>query len=338
MPSHMQPGSRTKAAPQDGHPLERPAEAQPEHVVAVIIPAYNEERFIASVVLKTRTVTTQVIVVDDGSTDRTAELAEATGAVVLRLSENRGKAAALTAGFTHALTLAPDAIVCLDADAQHEPAEIPYLAKPILDDLADVVVGSRFLSMQSAIPRWRRFGQHTLTAMTNIMSGTRITDSQSGFRAFSVAAVRALNLASNGLSVESEMQFQFANAGLRVVEVPISVRYLDGNKRNPIVHGLQIVDTLVSLVARRRPLLFFSLPGVLLTSAGSLLGLHVALVMKIDGTLLTGSAMVTVLLLVIGLLLAVTGIILHSMGHLVERLREVIQLNTGGIGRRRGEA
>jgi len=292
--------------------------------IIVIIPAFNEERFIASVVFQTRPFADEVVVVDDGSTDRTAQLAEAAGATVLRLDSNSGKAAALNEGFAYATERAPSAVVCLDGDSQHEPSDIPDLVKPILAGGADVVIGSRFLSTRSRIPGWRKVGQHTLTAMTNGMSGTNVTDSQSGFRAFSAKAVRSMHFSSQGLSVESEMQFMFEPAGLRVTEVPISVRYQDGAKRNPVVHGMQVIDALVSMVARRRPLMFFTAPGVALASFGGVLGVWVAVVMKNTGTLLVGTTMLTVLLLVVGLLLGVTGVILHSLGHLTGRLREEV--------------
>lgn len=293
--------------------------------VIVVIPAFNEERFIASVVLQALPFAHHVIVVDDGSTDRTGKLAETAGAIVVHQPSNAGKGAALMAGFAKAMTLEPSVLVCLDGDAQHEPSEIPVLIGPILDGEADVVIGSRFLSTRSHIPSWRQAGQHTLTAMTNGMSRTKVTDSQSGFRAFSPTAARALRFTSQGLSVESEMQFLFEPAGLRVTEVPISVRYQDGNKRNPVVHGMQVVDAMVSLVARRRPLLFFTGPGIVSMLLGAMIGFRVVIALDRSGTLLIGSAMLTVLFLVVGMLLGVTGIILHSVGHIVGRLRDEVQ-------------
>ncbi|HEX7023061.1 MAG TPA: glycosyltransferase family 2 protein, partial [Trueperaceae bacterium] len=260
----------------------RPVQAS----IVAVIPAYNEERFIASVVFQTRPYVDQVIVVDDGSNDRTAELAEAAGAFVVLCEQNSGKAAALNAGFAAALRYHPQAVVCLDADAQHEPSEIPSVALPVLEGQADVVIGSRFMSTKSKIPGWRQVGQHTLTAVTNTLSGTHLTDSQSGFRAFSATAAQALSFTSQGLSVESEMQFLFGPAGMRVAEVPISVRYQDGNKRNPVVHGLQVLDALLSLVARRRPLMFISLPGLLLACLGLLLGVYVTYRMDQMGELM----------------------------------------------------
>lgn len=307
---------------------DRRGQVQPlklDGVVVAVIPAFNEERFISSVVIQTRHYATHVVVVDDGSADRTAELARLAGAYVVHQGQNQGKAAALNAGFKAALHYQPDAIVCLDGDAQHEPSEIPEVVQPVLDKQADVVIGSRFLAKKSDIPAWRQVGQHTLTQVTNVASGVRTTDSQSGYRAFSPKAAKVLDFRSGGLSVESEMQFLFEPAGLNVVEVPISVSYKDGNKRNPVVHALHVLDAIVSLVARRQPILFFAVPGFLTVAAGLLLGLRVVFVMQQQGRLLTGSAILTTLLLIGGMLLGVMGITLHSIKHLVRRVEDEIQ-------------
>lgn len=294
--------------------------------VFAVIPAFNEERFIASVVFKTTDFVDHVIVVDDGSTDGTAEMAGKAGAIVLSLPHNSGKAAALSLGFSHALAHGSNAIVTIDGDSQHNPAEIPAVVEPILTGQADVVVGSRFLLDQTrrSIPRWRKFGQRALNLATNTFSGVKITDTQSGFRAFSPAAAEALRLNSVGLSVESEMQFLFGPAGLKIMEVPVSARYEDGNKRNPVVHGLEVVDAILSLVARRRPLMFFSLPGTVFVAAGLASGLRVIYVMRTVGTLPVGTTVFTSLLVMAGITLAVTGLILHSIGHLVSLIKQEI--------------
>lgn len=297
---------------------------QNQPYIVAVVPAYNEERFIASVVLKTRDYANQVIVVDDGSSDRTAELARQAGAYVVQLEHNQGKAGALNAGFNVALRFKPSVIVCLDADAQHDPSEIPQVIAPVLQEEADVVIGSRFLEKKSEIPSWRKVGQHTLTAVTNLTSGLKITDSQSGYRAFSPGAVAILKFRTGGLSVESEMQFLIEDAGLRVREVPISVMYQDGNKRNPVVHGLHVLDAILSLAARRRPLTFFSLPGMILGFIGLIFGARVYLHMQQNKELLIGTALLTTLFIIGGILLGISGVLLHTFEHLVRRLREEI--------------
>lgn len=181
---------------------------------------------------------------------------------------------------------------------------------------------SRFLGIRSSIPWWRRIGQAVLTALTNTASGVRVTDSQSGYRAFSPAALDVLAFGSGGLGVESEMQFLLHESGLRVVEVPIHVHYLDKAKRSPVRHGLQVIDMVLALVARRRPLLFFTVPGMVLAIAGVALGAAVVEAIDRSHLLPVGTALLTTMLLLGGALLGVAGVILHSMDHLTNRMEE----------------
>jgi glycosyltransferase involved in cell wall biosynthesis len=293
--------------------------------IVAIIPALNEERYIGSVVLVARRYADVVVVVDDGSSDRTAELAEAAGATVLRQARQAGKGHALNAGFRYARHLSPRVLVVLDGDAQHDPAEIPSLAEPILNGEADVVVGSRFLGVKSHIPWWRQLGQHVLTRATNVASGVRLTDSQTGYRAFSPEAINRLNFHTAGLAVESEMQFQLLGSNLRVVEVPIHVQYMDPAKRNPMMHGLHIIDAILGLVARKRPLLFFGLSGLTLIAAGLYVGfLTLGWASRVH-TIPLGWAMLSTTLLLFGLVLGATGTILNTMEALLDRLGHDVQ-------------
>ncbi len=297
------------------------SELDPSHNIVAIIPAYNEERFIASVVFLTRQYASHVIVVDDGSADHTAELAREAGAHVIIIPHG-GKAAALSAGFLHAQSLKASVVVTLDGDAQHDPSDIPYIIAPVLDGTADVVVGSRFLDRQSQIPKWRQVGQHALTVVTNVVSGVPLTDSQSGFRAFSNHAIASLRLKSHNLSVESEMQFQMHAHALKVAEVGISVQYLDKMKRNPVQHGIQILDTIMGIVAHRHPLRIFGVTGVLLASIGLVTEWTVLRAIDVQHVLLMGHAISGAFLMLSGLLLAITGIILHSLESMVSRLQQ----------------
>ncbi len=295
----------------------------PRRCVAVI-PAHNEDRFIASVVIKTLYHAGLVIVVDDGSTDQTAFLAHQAGALVIKSDINLGKAKAITLGFAEALKYNPEVIVCLDGDSQHEPAQIPDLIQPILNGEADIVVGSRFLNPLDGTPKWRRFGQWLFTKITNAASKVKITDSQSGFRAFSVGAVRSLRFSSSSLGFESEMQILLNDHQYRVTEVPITVHYIDGNKRSPFSHGLQVIDTIMGLIARRRPLAFFSLPGVIFASIGVLFGINVVHGILTQSTVVFGTALVASSLIVIGVLLFATGVILNSLGSFFQKTEEKI--------------
>ena len=220
-----------------------------------LIPAYNEEAVIGEVVAGTLRQIENVIVVDDGSTDATADLAAAAGAEVVRLARNRGKAGAVMAGFAAALARGYEAVVMLDADGQHLPEEIPRVLAPVLSGEADMVVGSRFLEVRSEIPRYRVLGQKTLNLFTALGAGVTLTDTQSGFRALGPAALARLDFVSDGYSLESDMIAHFAACDLRIAEVPISCRYdvPNSHKKNPVLHGFEIVRAMsYAIVVRQR--------------------------------------------------------------------------------------
>ncbi|MBN1563052.1 MAG: glycosyltransferase family 2 protein [Anaerolineae bacterium] len=279
-----------------------------------IIAAYNEDRFIGSVVLKTRRYVDHVLVVDDGSIDETARIAEEAGATVITHEHNQGKAQAINTGLKHARDMDASLVVLLDADGQHNPGEIPALIAPIQTDNVDVVVGSRFLGVRSPIPRWRILGQHALTVATNVASGVALTDSQSGFRALSREAMRVFVFRpGGGFSIESEMQFLVQQHKLKVTEVAVQMTYDEGPKRNPFTHGMQVVNGIVALVSQHRPLFFFGLTGILILSIG--LGLGVVVVDRYNAyqTLAVGYALISIVLAIIGIQTLFTGIILHSL-------------------------
>lgn len=282
--------------------------------IIAVIAAYNEDRFIGSVVLKTWHHVDQVLVIDDGSTDSTAAIAEQAGAVVIRHDHNHGKAEAVNTGLRRAREMNAGIVVLLDADGQHDPSQIPRLIAPILDHTADLVVGSRFLEHRSRIPRWRILGQHALTLATNVASGVTLTDSQSGFRALSQNALDKLSFRPNGgFSVESEMQFLINQHRLTVQEISVTMTYVEGPKRNPFTHGFQVLNGIVTLVSQHRPLFFFGVAGVLILLSGLLLGVDVIDRYNRFQSLAIGRALISILLDIIGIQTLFTGIILHSL-------------------------
>ncbi|MCS6870605.1 MAG: glycosyltransferase family 2 protein [Anaerolineae bacterium] len=288
-------------------------------LLVAVIPAFNEDRFIASVVLKTRRHVDHVIVVDDGSQDETAWLAEAAGAEVIR-QPNRGKAAALNTGLTAAKARRAAAVVLLDGDGQHDPNDIPRLLEPIQRGEADLVVGSRFMGLRSNTPRWRVIGQHALTVLTNAASGIPLSDSQSGFRALSQRALNLMNFTSRGFSVESEMQFLLRQHNLQACEVPISVNYDEKPKRNPFAHGFQVLTGVLRLVGQHRPLFFFGLTGALAILIGLALGASVVATYNTYSALALGTALIAITLCIIGVFSIFTGVILHTIrAYMTER-------------------
>ena len=208
---------------------------------AAILPAYNEEIAIGSLILSARRYVDEIIVVDDGSRDNTSEIAKLAGAKVIRHLSNKGKGTALKTGFK--AVNGHDIIITMDSDGQHNPDEIPKLIAPIVNGEADIVNGSRYLNGNGKeTPSYRRIGQTILDKATTIGSGLDITDSQSGFRAFARHTIPAFRFNSSDYSIESEMIMDAAKTGLHIKEVEIGVRYDVGSStKNPVSHGFGVL-------------------------------------------------------------------------------------------------
>ncbi len=196
-------------------------------MICAIIPALNAERSIAKVVAESRRHIEPVLVIDDGSTDATGEVANAVGATVLRHDVNRGKGAALKTGFAWALEQEFDAVITLDADGQHLPAEIPKFIAAREETGADLIIGGRAHLFPQMLPR-RRFANEFSAACISIASGVRITDSQSGFRLYSANLLRAIRLRTDGFDMESEVIVRAGRRKMTVVTIPIDLGFVNG--------------------------------------------------------------------------------------------------------------
>jgi len=285
---------------------------QTEVRVLAGIAAYNEARYIGSIVLQARQHVDEVIVIDDGSTDNTARVAELAGATVVRHAENRGKGAAIQSILAEAKKRNPDVLVLLDADAQHDPKEIPVLIKPISEGF-DLVIGSRE-AQDAKTPRYRRVGRKVLLHSARLASKADISDSESGFRALSPKAIHDLELEANGFAIESEMITVAADKNLRITEVPISNIYTkDGSTRHPIRHGIDVLSRVIVMISERRPLFVFGLAGGILLVIGLVFGFRVINIAATTGDLAVGSAVLTALFIIAGILSIFTGIILNAL-------------------------
>ncbi len=285
--------------------------------VIVVIPAYHEEPFIGSVVLKARRHAETVIVVDDSSPDQTGAIAEAAGAVVISHTTNRGKGAALNTGLATARKLDPDVVILMDADGQHDAADIPCILEAFREHQADIVIGSRFLTQPNRAPAYRQVGQWIMTRLANVTSGVRVTDSSSGFRALSRRAVQVIRFQENGWGIDAEVQFQAKQHGLRIADVPIDVRYDEPAKRNPVLHGLRTIQDILRLARRHRPLLVFLSVGIASLLAGLGTGLWVIDRYAQLKVLPGGWALVAVTLVILGMLTIYAGMILHFLRELL---------------------
>jgi glycosyltransferase involved in cell wall biosynthesis len=305
----MQPSADIPSGQAQAPPVER------LKGVTVVIPAFNEELVIGTVVLKTCRVVQKVIVVDDGSDDRTAEVARYAGAEVIRLDKNHGKAYALLVGLKRAHDLGCTAAVSLDGDGQHKTHDIPRVVQPVLDGKADLVIGSRFLANKNGVPAYRRIGQKAFDIFSTIGSRHKSTDSQSSFRAFSRKAMENLDFPSTGYNIESDMIAHFAQKGLVIAEVPISVRYEvpHKHKMNSLAYGLSVLVRIINLISYRRPLLAFGVPGFILFIIGLIASFYAFteyyLTTKFPFTL----SIMSIALLILGMLLIIAGLILNAL-------------------------
>ena len=283
---------------------------QPKVIAAM--PAYNEGKYIGSLVLQARQYADEVIVVDDGSRDQTAQLAELAGATVVRHGQNQGYGSAIQSIMAEARKRNADILVIFDADAQHNPGEIPRLVEGIRAG-ADLVIGSREMG-KSPTATYRRVGQRILSRMTRVASRTRLSDTESGFRAYSRKALDNLELKEKGMAVSSEIVTEAVAKGLRVAEVPISVTYArDSSTLNPISHGLGVFNRIIVMISERRPLLVFGAVGTMCIIAGIVLGLLVVRVLWEVQVLQVGSALLSMLFFTLGLLCISTGLILSVL-------------------------
>jgi UDP-N-acetylglucosamine---dolichyl-phosphate N-acetylglucosaminyltransferase len=194
--------------------------------LAVIIPAYNEEKYISYVIQGAKKHTDNIIVIDDGSKDNTFKIAQENGAKVYRHLVNRGLGGALGTGIKAALLSGADIIITLDADGQHSPNEIPKIIEPIIKNEADMVIGSRFLTRQK-MPFFRRWGNYFFNLITFFLFGLWSSDSQSGFRAFNRKAVQSLEVQTNGMEISSEILKEIKINNFKIKEVPIKSIYTD---------------------------------------------------------------------------------------------------------------
>jgi glycosyltransferase involved in cell wall biosynthesis len=190
--------------------------------ITFVIPAYDEESTIGEVLERIAALglDAQVIVVDDGSTDRTAEIAEAHGATVIRQA-NAGKGAALRAGIA---LVDGDIAVIQDADMEYDPAEVPELIEPILRGAADVVFGSRLRGgkAQRAYLFWHLVGNRFLSLLTSVLYNTTLSDMETGYKAFRADILRSLDLRENRFGIEPEITAKLCKRKLRIYELPIS--------------------------------------------------------------------------------------------------------------------
>jgi len=280
------------------------------------IPAYNESKYVGTIVLSTRQYVDEVIVVDDGSTDNTVEIARLAGAEVVQHPRNRGYGAAIQTILEEARKRDPDILVILDADAQHNPKEIPNLLKPISEGY-DLVIGSR-KKQANRIPLYRRVGQRLISRSVNVLANDQLTDSECGFRAFSRKAIATLNLRENGMAISAETVAEAARRNLKIAEIPISVTYnKDSSTLNPVTHGLGVLTKIVVMISERKPLFFFGLAGAIFIIVGLIAGIFALRLYSNSGIVSVGWTLISIFFIIIGAISVFNGLTLRSISSII---------------------
>lgn len=288
------------------------------------IPAYNEEKTIAKVILLAQKYANVVVVCDDGSQDMTAEIAQRLGVIVIKHEKNIGYGAAIQELFKKAKALDADLLLTLDADGQHDPKEMGALLEPILKDEADIVIGSRFLNdSPSEIPTYRRFGIRLINALSAKTEEGNLSDAQSGFRAYNKKAIHSLKLAESGMGLSAEVLLKAKGNGLRMKEVPINCHYegLETSTHNPVSHGLSVVTSIIRVVVEERPLVFLGVPGVIILSSGVLLGLWMLQIYITNRYIETNLALAAIAFVLVGAFSLFTAITLYAILRLGQKQR-----------------
>lgn len=291
--------------------------------IIACLSAYNEESAIPKVIINTKKYVDKILVCDDGSEDMTADIAEQLGAQVIKHGRNLGKGACLRTLFAVSQGLNADIIVTLDADGQHNPHEIPNLLKPILENRADIVIGSRYLG-SSNMPHYRKVGGRILNGITNFGRNLNIKDTQSGFRAYSSKAIKELSVTTNGFEVESQILISAVKKGLRMVEVPISLLYEgDTSTKHPITHANQVLGFLIRKILIAHPLIFLGIPGLGLTSFGLYIFFGILNTFFQVGYFSEPLALIAFTLFIVGIVMLLFSLTLLTINVTVREKREI---------------
>jgi glycosyltransferase involved in cell wall biosynthesis len=286
------------------------------------IPAYNEEKTIAKVVLLAQKFVDMVIVCDDGSEDMTADIAQKLGAVVVKHDKNMGYGLALQSLFKKANELNSDILLTLDADGQHDARELPKLIEPILENKADIVIGSRFMETNKGIPAYRRLGIKLITKFTNTGENNHISDAQCGLRAYNKKALESITMYEQGMGASAEILLKAGNQGLRIAEVPVHVQYedLETSTQHPLGHGLSVISSIIKLIIEESPMVYLGIPGALSLLIGIAFGVWTLQLYTVEKRIVTNVALATVAFSLTGIFALFTAITLYSIARLAKRI------------------
>ena len=282
--------------------------------ITVGIPAFNEEKNIASIISRLKDFTDSIIVCDDGSSDMTAKIAEDMGAILVKHPKNLGYGAAIRTIFLKAKDLESDVLVTLDGDGQHQIMDVEKILKPIEKNQADIVIGSRFLDKKSDVPKYREFGINVITKVTNVSIKNKLTDAQSGLRAYSKKVLSEISPSDSGMGVSTEILIKSSSKGFRIVEVPIIISYAgETSTQNPVSHGTSVLFSTIKYISIEHPIKFYGIPGFICLIVGFFFTYLAIQFYTEFGKLSTNLTILSAGTVLVGIMLAITAVLLYSL-------------------------
>ena len=290
--------------------------------ITIGIPAFNEEKNIAKIITRLKKITNSIIVCDDGSSDMTSEIANNLGVIVVKHEKNTGDGAALNTIFQRAKDIETEILVTFDADGQHRVEDIGEVINPIQENIADIVIGSRFLQKNDQVPGYRKIGIKAITKVTNASINQKLTDSQSGFRAYNKKVLQNIFPSDKGMGISTEILIKASQKNFRITEVPVTILYEgDTSVHNPVSHGTSVIISTIKFTSIEHPLKFYGIPSVFFLILGSIFTYLAVNYYAEIGKLNTNITLVAAGTLLMGAVLLITAILLYSLVSVVREKR-----------------
>jgi len=291
--------------------------------IVIGIPAFNEEENIGKIIVKLEKIADEIIVCDDGSSDLTGKISKRMGATIITHPKNLGYGAGIRSIFLKAKEMNADILITFDADGQHRIEDIQKVIDPILNNKSDIVIGSRFLGNDTKdIPKYRKIGIKTITSVTNSALDSKITDSQSGFRAYSKKVLDEIVPSEYGMGVSTEILIKASKKKFRIEEVPIVILYEgETSTHNPVSHGVSVLLNTMKFISIEKPLRFYGIPGMILFGIGIFFMIWTLQAFTETRQIITNIALIGVGTILGGIMMLMTSIMLFSLVNVVRERR-----------------
>ena len=291
--------------------------------ITIGIPAYNEEKNIAAIIVKLKKIAQKIIVCNDGSSDLTSEIAKNLGVIVIDHENNLGYGAGINSIIKKAKEIDTDILVTFDADGQHRVEDVKKVIEPITNGSADLVIGSRFLDKgKEEIPGYRKIGIDIITKVTNSGLKEKITDSQSGFRAYSKQLITKLDTTymETGMGISTEILIKTSSLNFKITEVPITVIYEgDTSTHNPISHGTSVLFSTIKYTSVEHPLKFYGIPSLIFFIIGiTFTTLSIDYYIEV-GRINPNITIIAAGTIIVAIMLLIASILFYSLSNIVRK-------------------